>query len=222
MVRMRDRSASQSASRAFRFFQEALVISRTFLIAAAAVLAIAASPIHAQTPQSAPVDGMPGAVVTKVTTMQATVTDVDKATRMVTLQRDDGSEQTIKAGPEVRNFDQIEKGDRVNAEYLESVAIFARKAEATAGAATPKTATYGTADLAPLGQKPGGVVTDVTEVTTTVQDIDYAKRQVTVVGPSGKPRVINVSERVENLEAVKKGDQVIMRYTEALAISVTK
>jgi hypothetical protein len=165
---------------------------------------------------------MPGAVVAKVSTLQATVTDVDKATRMVTLRSDDGKEQTIKAGPEVRNFDQIEKGDKVSAEYHESVAIFAKKSEAGAGAATPKTATYGTADLAPIGSKPGGVVTDVTEVTATVEDIDYAKRQVTVLGPSGKTRVIDVSERVENLEAVKKGDLVVMRYTEALAISVTK
>ena len=41
-------------------------------------------------------------------------------------------------------------------------------------------------------------------------------------GPSGKPRIINVNERVENLEALKKGDEVVMRYTEALAVSVTK
>jgi hypothetical protein len=194
---------------------------RSTLVPAAAIVAVfAVSPLQAQ--QAAPAEAMPGAVVTNVSTLQATVVDVDKATRMVTLRSDDGREETIKAGPEVRNFDQIEKGDRVSAEYHESVAIFARKAEAGAGAATPRTATYGTANLAPLGQKPGGLITDVTEVTATVQDIDYAKRQVTVVGPSGKPRVINVSDRVDNLEAVKKGDEVVMRYTEALAISVTK
>ena len=192
---------------------------RSTLLSAAAIIALfAVSPLHAQQTQEA----MPGAVVAKVTTMLATVVDVDKATRMVTLRSDDGREQTIKAGPEVRNFDQIEKGDKVSAEYHESMAIFARKAEAAAGAASPKTATYGTANLAPLGDKPGGLITDVTEVTTTVQEIDYAKRQVTLMGPSGKPRVITVSDRVENLEAVKKGDEVIVRYTEALAISVTK
>ena len=198
------------------------MISRTFLISAAAFLAFAALPVHAQQPQNAPVEGMPGALVTKVTTMQATVTDVDKATRMITLRSEDGREQTIKAGPEVRNFDQIEKGDKVSAEYHESMAVFARKVDAASGAATPKSSNYGSANLAPLGDKPGGVITDVTEVTATVQDIDYAKRQVTIVGPSGKPRIIDVNERVENLEALKKGDEVVMRYTEALAISVTK
>lgn len=201
-----------------------------FVCSTAFLAALAAAPLHAQQTQPGPQpgsDAKPAVVFTKISTLQATVTDVDKAGRLVTLRSDDGREQTIEAGPEVRNFDQIEVGDRVNVQYHEATAIFARKPEAAAGAPsgmpqTPSTTRYGKTELAPLGQKPGGVITDVTEVTASVQDIDYAKRQVTLLGPAGKPRVITVGDDVQNLQNVKKGDEVVIRYTEGLAISVTK
>jgi hypothetical protein len=152
------------------------------------------------------------------------VAAVDKAERMVTLRTDDGREETIKCGPEVRNFDQIEVGDKVAAEFHEATVIYARKPEAPAGASgsAPATAQYSKAELAPLGDKPGGVITNVTEITATVQDIDYAKREMTLSGTGGKPRVFNISQDVQNLESVKKGDEIVVRQTEALAISVTK
>ena len=48
----------------------------------------------------------------------ATVTDVDKATRTVTLKDTDGKEFTVVAGPEVSNFDQINLGFFCEAECL--------------------------------------------------------------------------------------------------------
>jgi hypothetical protein len=199
----------------------------TFVLAAALGVALA-SPLDAQQTRTPTADEkMPGVVVSKVSVLRATVADIDRANRLITLHTDDGREEIIKAGPEVRNFDQIEKGDRVAAEYHEATAVYARKPEPAAGAPSDSaqrqsTTTYGKAELAPLGQKPGGVITDVTEVTATVQDIDYTKRQVTLRGPSGGTRMINVADDVPNLENVKKGDEVVIRQTQALAISVTK
>jgi hypothetical protein len=206
---------------------EVTVTNRSsFVCSAAFLLALGSIPVHAQTSAQTGNEAKPAVVVANVSTLNAKVTGVDKAQRLVTLRTDDGREQTIKCGPEVRNFDQIEVGDNVMAEFHEATAIFARKPEAAAGAtgaesrSGPKS--YGTAELAPLGAKPGGLITNVTEVTATVEDIDYAKRQVKVLGPSGQPRVVTVGNDVQNLENVKKGDEVVLRYTEALAISVTK
>jgi hypothetical protein len=209
---------------------EADVTHRFGLICSAAfLLAFGTGPLHAQ--QSGAQSGdeaKPAVVIANISTLNATVTAVDKADRVVTLRGDDGREQTIKCGPEVRNFDQIEVGDRVAAQYHESTAIFARKPEAAAGSTSTGsgpsgvTRTYGKAELAPLGSKPGGEITNVSEVTATVDDIDYAKRQVRLLGPSGQPRVLTVGNDVQNLESIKKGDEIVIRYTEALAISVTK
>jgi uncharacterized protein with GYD domain len=45
--------------------------------------------------------------------------DVDKATRMVTLRKEDGSTLTVQAGPAVRNFDQIaaKAGVKIEGQY---------------------------------------------------------------------------------------------------------
>ena len=43
-----------------------------------------------------------------------------------------------------------------------------------------------------------------------------------VKGPEGKIRVLKVGSDVKNLAAVKKGDQVVVRHTEEVAIDVTE
>ena len=42
------------------------------------------------------------------------------------LRGDDGTEETLTLGPEVKNFDQIEVGDTVTAEYVKAIAVFVR------------------------------------------------------------------------------------------------
>ncbi|MBC8039321.1 MAG: hypothetical protein H7Y06_02145, partial [Opitutaceae bacterium] len=64
----------------------------------------------------------------KVNTHQetATVTAVDKAARKVTLLKEDGTKSVITCGPEVVNFAQIEKGDRIVATLTERLVVFVR------------------------------------------------------------------------------------------------
>jgi hypothetical protein len=212
----------------------------SLLPAAAFLAALASTPLQAQQPgapgqsqpsqpqagSQAPGDDKPGVVFASIISAQATVADIDKANRMLLLRTDDGREFAVKAGPEVKNFDQIQKGDKVTAQYHEATAIFVRKPEAAAGApsgaAPPGPMQYGTAEVAPPGQKPAGVVANVTEITATVQDVDYNTRQVTLRGPEGKLRTVKVGDRVQNLQNITKGDQVVLRHTEALAIAVAK
>jgi plasmid maintenance system killer protein len=56
-------------------------------------------------------------------------------------------------------------------------------------------------------------------VTATVEAIDAKKNRVTLKGPEGKTQEIKVKDP-KNLVNVKVGDQVVLTYTEALAISV--
>ena len=55
----------------------------------------------------------------------------------------------------------------------------------------------------------------------TVEAVDLAKRTVTVRGPRGNVNTLKVGDQVQ-LDKVKAGDQVVVRYTEAVAISVDK
>jgi hypothetical protein len=66
------------------------------------------------------------------------------------------------------------------------------------------------------------VITSVVEATANVEAVDLKKRTVTVKGPKGNVNTVKVGDHVKKLDQVKVGDQVVVRYTEAVAISVEK
>ena len=151
-----------------------------------------------------------------VVTATATVQEVDQAKRTVTLKGEDGKTFTAKVGDDVKNFDQIKKGDQVKAAYYESAAISIRK-PGEPPAATGEKETV----LAPGGEgKPGKAKIKTVQAAATIENIDAAKREVTLKGPEGKSKKIKVGEDVKNFDSLQKGDQVVVRYTEALAIKV--
>ena len=59
-------------------------------------------------------------------------------------------------------------------------------------------------------------------VKATVIDIDYDARKVVLKVPDGRYITLTVDKDAPNLGKVKPGDQVVARYTLALAISVRK
>jgi hypothetical protein len=159
----------------------------------------------------------PGGEVAELTVVTATVQKIDMATREVTLKGEDGKVETIKVGPEARNLGQVQVGDKVTAKYYEAVAIFV-----TPPGGQPSVSETTDIERAALGQKPAGVITSVVEATANVEAVDLKKRTVTVKGPKGNVNTVKVGDHVKKLDQVKVGDQVVVRYTEAVAISVEK
>jgi hypothetical protein len=167
-------------------------------------------------PQTA-ADALPSVVMADTVTATAKITDLDRAGRKVTMRDERGDERSMIAGPEIKNFDQIEIGDTVTAEYIVEIGVYVRAAgEPPSGAAVTSV------EVAPKGQKPTATMVQQTEITATIDEIDYAKRSVVLRNAEGKTRLIQVNERVQNLEQFKKGDEIAIRHTEALAISVRK
>jgi len=157
----------------------------------------------------------PGAIVVETISATATVDAVDAAKRKVTLKFADGKTQTLKLGPEVKNFDQIKVGDQVKTTFAESVAVFVRKSDEK-----PSADEIQTIQVAPKGAKPGVVMTDTFEVTAKVEAIDYTKRTVTLKGPEGNLKTFPVDKSVKKFKNVKVGDEVVVRVTDAMAITV--
>ncbi len=60
----------------------------------------------------------------------------------------------------------------------------------------------------------------VVNLTATVKAIDLDKRLVTLQGPKGNEVTVEVGEEAKNLPQVKVGDQVKVKYYEALAFRV--
>jgi|KBSSwiStaDraftv2_1062776.scaffolds.fasta_scaffold645306_2 Cu/Ag efflux protein CusF len=147
----------------------------------------------------------------------ATVEAIDQDTREITIKNEEGEVTTLTAGPEVQNFAQIKPGDRIEAEYYESIAINVRDAKNAADISN--SVEQAAARTAPLGDKPAGVGARQVTLVANVEKIDAKSQLVTLRGKSGNTRVVKVRDP-KNLQNLKVGDQVVATYTEALAVAV--
>jgi hypothetical protein len=159
----------------------------------------------------------PRVVVAETTSIDARLDAVDVNMRRAMVTGPGGKTISIKVGPEVKDLDQFKPGDLLIVRYFEPLALFIRKN------AEPRAAAEGTAvQVIAKGKKRTPVTVDTVELKGTVEAIEYAKRRVTLKGPEGKTRTIKVDPSVKRLDEVKKGDQIVVRYTEATAFSVRK
>jgi ribosomal 50S subunit-recycling heat shock protein len=145
----------------------------------------------------------------------ATVKAIDLKKRIVTLTGSEGKVFDVKVGEEAKNLPQVKVGDLVTVTYYESIAVKVyKKGEA------PKAdgMTEGVITAAP-GQKPEGVKAAQVTVTATVEALDKIKQTATLKLPDGKSISVKVKDP-KNMENVKVGDEVVITYSEALAISV--
>lgn len=71
---------------------------------------------------------------------------------------------------------------------------------------------------------PAPVIAESETVTTTatVRAIDLKNRLVTLKPKSGQPFTIHAGDEVRNLSQVRVGDQVVMKYTEAMAVRINR
>jgi propanediol utilization protein len=155
------------------------------------------------------------AAIIRAVEVSAQVVSIDKATRTVTLKGPKGDVVDVVAGDEVKNFDQIKLGDLVVARYAEALTLELRKTKVKAG---EPTVTEGAARAKP-GERPA--VAGAREVTAIadVIGVDAKKSTITLKGPRGNVVTLNV-QNPDQFKVVKKGDQVEVTYTEALALSV--
>jgi hypothetical protein len=148
-------------------------------------------------------------------TISAVVEAIDHESRVVTVRKPDGEALTFTASDEARNLDQVEVGDVLIAEYMESVSIEvmandgmeADAAEASAMARTKK------------GEMPGFAAMDATVVTATVEEINLEMNTFKLKGPDGTVNEY-VARNPENLKRAAVGDLVVITVTESVAITV--
>jgi hypothetical protein len=188
-------------------------------IALAVIAAAFATTAFAQKPEAAGgtvVASEPGkAAIVRAAEISAQVVAIDKATRTVTLKGPQGNSVDIVAGDEVKNFDQIKLGDFVVARYAQALTLELQKTKVKAG---EPTVTEGAARAKP-GERPA--VAGAREITAIadVIGVDAKKKTITLKGPRGNVVTLDV-QNPDQFKVVKKGDQVQVTYTEALALSV--
>ncbi len=147
----------------------------------------------------------------------ATVTKIDAAARTFTLKTDTGEEIPLQASTAVRNLPQVKVGDRVTVSYYEAIGADMRK---------PGDSTEATVDLGAgrteAGQRPGGVVATVQTLPVTIVSVDTNSNTVKFYGSDKQVRSITVKrpEAKAYIAKLKPNDEVIITYSEAVAIEV--
>jgi hypothetical protein len=189
-------------------------------LAAALVLASCSSttygPIDDNAHNATYEKGVPGGTVVETYDLVATVTEIDKPGRKLSLATKDGKKETVKCPPEVINFDQIRVGDVVKAMVTSELTV------AMADAATERiTSANTTMALAPKGAKPGAFVTETQQYTAKVTAINLERHQATLLFPDGSSRTFNVRKDVD-LKERKVGEEVTFQVAMALAISIER
>jgi len=144
----------------------------------------------------------------------ATIIAIDRTTRDLTLKGPKGNWVVVSAGPEVKNFDQLNVGDKVHTRYNEALVLELKKGNDMAVTRTDEKSAVG----AVPGAQPAGVAGRRITVVADVIAVNKDTQTVTLRGPQLTAE-LKISDP-DQFRRIKKGDQVYAVYTQALAMLV--
>ena len=181
---------------------------------------MAALPAAAQKPDmkgGAVVSSEPGkAAVVAAAELSAQVVSIEKKTRTISLKGPKGRVVDIVAGDEVKNFNQIKVGDLVVVRYMQSLALELQPVKrGSSGIAV----TEGAGKAEPGKRPAAGAVREIQAI-AKVTGIDQKAKTISLKGPRGNTVTLDV-RNPEHFKVMKVGDDVLVTYTEAVAVSVT-
>lgn len=192
-------------------------MKKVSLMLAAAVFIVPLA-THAQNqPQAAVavVKSPDGGVAAEAVQLQGKIKSVDKKARSVVIVGPNGNEIQMNLSDEVKNFDQIRKGDLVTLTMMHALALELRK---VANSGIRERVDSESVRAAKPGEKPGVVVEKSVRVIANVVAVNAKAQTVTLRGPK---RTLELALKDPSvLKDVKVGDQVEVDYVEAVALTV--
>ena len=176
-----------------------------FLLAATTVWAVDEGPLAEK----------PAFSASQSITVTALVEAIDHETRVVTVRKPDGEAITFTASDEVRNLAQVNVGDYLVAEYVETVSIEVMANDGMEAEAAEVSAMA----RAEEGEMPGVAAMEAMVVTATVEEINLETNTFKLKEPDGS---INeyMARNPENLKLAEVGDLVVTTVTASVAIVV--
>jgi hypothetical protein len=186
------------------------MIRSTIVTAAAGVVALIGS-------QVAGADAQPFSK-SQVHHVTATVKSIDKDSREIELTGPKGNTSSYVVGPEVKNFNQIQVGDRVVLSYYEGLGAQVMP-PGTAPAAPTETTTT---SVAPGGARPGANLNRTITSTVTIEAVGKDAKSVSFKRADGTSHKVAIEDpdAQKFVHTLKPGDSVQIRYSEATAVSV--
>lgn len=187
------------------------MITRKTMMSGVLAIGLAASGCLSAGEETAAVK-KPAISATQTVQVETVVEAVDYEARTVTLKGPQGNLKTIKA-ENTPNLEEVQVGDHVNIEFMESLSIEVVTAEgAQPGQGFMSASAVNTPDEAP-----GGMEMTTTVTTAIVEAINLENNTFKLKMPGGEIREFT-AVNPENLKAAAVGDVVIATHTEAVAI----
>ena len=158
----------------------------------------------------------PARIITSTVRTATIVESVNLQTRELKLMDASGKRFTVIAGPEIERLDEIKPRDRIITEVTESIAVVVTPAGAPVlgqGVAAGK----GSTDA---GLPEAAGVASIM-VQASVVSLNREKRQAVLVDETGTTHTVQVSPTTP-LDLVQVGDEVRVRITRAMAISIER
>lgn len=150
--------------------------------------------------------------------LTATVVSVDAANHRLVLKGEQGQQEEVQLTDQAKNLDKLKAGDTVHAVVTRSV-VAVLDTDVDKAASIKQKA--GVARAGAGNPNPGGAAFRQVSVRLKIAAIDQDKHQVTLLGPAGKSKTVEVVEpelqaRMKNL---KVGQTVAITYTDTLDIT---
>lgn len=197
------------------------LLTASAVLSSSAVLAQTATQAASQPPGvtlkggAAKGQGMAGAA--GMATVTATVEAIDPATRSLVLRGPQGRTLPMSVGEAVKNYEQIKVGDKVVVQYARAVTAELKKG---GDGIREMVQREGTA-VNPGGQLPGASAGRMTTVLANIWSVDRKTNIVALRGPKGNIVDVKVEDPAL-LKNIKVGDQVEVKYAEAVAAGITR
>jgi hypothetical protein len=158
-----------------------------------------------------------GAYTSTLTRTRATVTAINAERREVTIQGDHGP-VTIQVGPDVKNFNNLKVGDRVNISYYQGIA--AQLVKGGKKVKDPAVSTFVQGNSP--GMSPSGLVGASATVTAKIQDVNLPTNTVAFTGSDGTTHIVQVKtpEMQSFIRELKRGDTVQVTFTDSVAVEI--
>jgi hypothetical protein len=143
------------------------------------------------------------------------VSGIDRSKRNVTLTNAEGERNTMNVPSEIKSFDTLKVGDRVDVDYKESIAVQLAPSDAKPSMSEK---TIGSR----MSGGGAGAVGREMQVVAQVVSVDPDNNKVVFRGPKGNLRTVTVEDPglQQKLPNLKPGMNVQFTYTEAVAASI--
>jgi len=155
------------------------------------------------------------AAMVRAAEISAQVVSLDKKTRTLSLKGPKGKVVDVVASDEVKNFDQIKVGDFLVVRFMQSLALDLQKTKSGASGISVNE----TAVKAQPGQRPAAGGAREISAIAKVTAVDEKAKTISLQGPRGNVVTLDV-KNPDQFKVVKQGDEVLVTYTEAVAVSI--